>query len=839
MADTTLERQLLEQLGSENRTLRVNAIVQLAKSTASNDALKALQQLADGNDRELSFFAAQAISRIRSRRGDRATEAAADAGSPLPASGGSIQTGEVEITRSKLFSPQPKDIDRFLARIRTAPDSISEELHPPAAVFLGKYGREDDVSFLIGWLGDGQSGLIIPVIEAIEALAPHALTAHFPMLLASNHPLVRIRAISALRRIDEDEAEAHLSELLASRRSEDRIAGLSAAFAFPFPRIREYLISILAEEQDPEVLHGCETLLACNPEIDMALRLLDLIDTVPKPQAARLSAIFKSVSASAAAAGLIGGEEAPHDAFLKLWRRERLRKFLADLEIQIAMASPPRREAIEDWLAKNIQTPDVSAFVEKLAFNPATEEVYRHLADFLPRAPAAPPAKSDLVPANLSEQNKLQLLSRLDKPGWEKHSSWVRDEARFGSPALRASAIRVLAKLSTDTEDLPLAESALQQDEPEVQLASFLLLEARSSDRLMPRLPSLLASPDPKIRGKAVRFALKRDEKKAVEGIEKMLRSSDNTLRAQAVSCLILVPFDKISNLLLRALEVEDHPAIARRMIVVLLANPSREILDRLDKIQANSSAGVRMLIAQARMDLFDMLLKLGIDIQQPSSPFPSPTPKQPPAAQEKPAPHPATDRERTPAASQDESEPPPQRGIPKPYSVNEVRQAIRSREAEQRALSKKPVSPGFSPASLLERVPASAIVAVVVIILSMVPILLPRSTPPAVSAPKSTPKGDRGQDDRRSEEQVDRLTGIPTSFRMGRPCKLTGKILKTLDRKTFTFESDAAQFRCTSPATLPMLLDGDPAVVEMLPYRKLPNGQIAAEVMGLSSPKQ
>lgn len=817
MADLSLEHQLLGQLGSENRTLRVNAIVQLAKTASSGEALKALQQLSDGSDRELSFFAAQAVIRIRSRLGDRAPEEAAGAGSPLPAPGGP------EITRSRLLSPRPEEVEPLLARIRAAPESISGELQPPAAAFLGKYGCEDDVSFFINWLGDGQSGLIIPVIEAVEALAPHALTAHFPMLLASNHPIVRIRAISALRKIDEEEAEAHLSELLASRRSEDRIAGLSAAIAFPFPRIREYLLSILGEEQDPEVLHGCETLLACNPEIDTALRILDLIDTVPKPQAARLSAIFKSISASVAAAGLISGPEAPHDALLKLWRHERLRKFLTDLEIQIAVASPARREAIEGWLAKNILTPDVSAFVEKLALNPATEEVYLRLADFLPHAAVKKSSKNDPAPATLSEQNKLQILGHLDKSGWEKHSQWVREEARFGPPSLRAAAIRVLAKLSTDTEDLPLAESVLKQDEPGVQLAAFTLLEARSPDRLMPRLPALLASPDQKIRGRAVRFALKRDEKNAVEAVDRMLCSSDKTLRAQAVSCLILFPFNTISNMLLRALATEDHPAIARSMIVVLLTNPSRNILDRLDRIQAKSNPGVTMLIAQARMDLFDRLLQLGIDVRPSAKTPPSPAP----AAQEKPV-------------SRIEPEQPTRRETPKPYSVNQVRQTIRNREAGQRALSKQADSAAFHPGKLLERVPAGAVIAVGIIILGVLPILLLGSaTPnPSETSLKTAPRSNRGQDERRAEEQVDRLAGIPTTFRMGRPCRLTGKILKVIDRKTFTFESDAKQFRCAAPAPLPMLLDGELVVVEMLPYRQLPNDQIAAEVMSLNATK-
>jgi len=842
MSDQSFERSFLEQLSSEKRTLRVNAVVQLAKTAGSNEALKALQQLADGADRELSFYAAQAISRIRARRGDSSPEEQ----NTQTHQQGAAQADGPAITRTRLLSPQPSEVQCILTRIRSAPKSLPEELRPPAAAFFGRFGRENDVSFLAAWLDDPDSGLIVPVIEAIEALAPHALTAHFPRLLSSNHPIVRMRAISALQRIDPEEAEAHLSELLASRRGEERMAGLSLAFLFPFPKIREYLITILGEEQDPEVLRACEALLASNPEIDTTLRILDLIDTAPKPQAARLSAIFKTVCTSMATAGLVDGPEAPQEGIIKLWRRERLKKFLSDLEIQIAVATATRREAIEDWLAKNLQTPEVASFVEKLGQDPATEEVYRRLASFLPKKTAPVPSKEKVTPQQRSESDKLLLLAKIDKTGWEQHSQWVREEARFGPPALRAAAMQALATLSVDAGDLPLAETAIQQEDPDVQLAAFKLLELRAPEHLIPRLPALLASSAPKVRGRAIRFALKRDEKAAIQGIDWMLRSQDRTLRAQAVSCLFLFPFEKISDLVLLTLETEDHPAIARQLLVILLSNPSKDILDKLDKVQTTTSVGVSMLVAQARMDLFDILLKLGIDVQESAGTrSPACESGQSPALQAKTA----TKASRLAGSTQS----PTSREIPatsatavkaavpiKPYSVAEVRQTIRNREAGQRPFAKKDESKQPLPQKPRDRLAGIALFATIIVALAFLPIMIPKSSEPVQpeEASKATGKGSRGQDERRSEEQIGRLSGIPATFRMGRPCKLTGTVVKMLDKQCFTFECEANLFRCTYPGSLPMMLNGEQISVEMLPYRKLPNGQIAAEVTGLTLPR-
>ncbi|HOY67940.1 MAG TPA: hypothetical protein PLP29_13715 [Candidatus Ozemobacteraceae bacterium] len=816
MADTAEEKPLLERLTSNKRTLVIQAIVQLAKSAASNDALKALQQIADGTDRELSFFAAQAVSRIRSRRGD----AAPPEGPPGDASPHPPARDDAAITRDRLLSPATDEVPCLLTRLRAAPETLPEELRPAVAAFLGRYGRPEDAPLLTAWLDDPQSGLIVPVIEAIEALAPHALTAHFPALLASDHPIVRMRAITALRRIDPDEAEAHLFELLASRRVEERLAGLSSAFLFPFPKVKEYLLEILGEEQDPEVLHACETLLASNPETDTALRLLDLIDMVPKPQAARLSAVFKTVCTSIAAAGLLDAKEPPHECLLKLWRRERLRKFLADLEIQIAVAPAVRREAIEEWLTKNLQTPEVTAFVEKLAQNPATEDIHRRLAAFLPGKAASAPSRADDPPRNRPEPEKLRLLGQLDRHGWEQHAGWVREEARFGSPAVRAAALLAMAAQSSEAADLPLAESALQQDEPDVQLAAFKLLEARAPERLLPRLSELLASSAPKLRGRAIRFALKRDAKAALQGIDWMLRSQDRSLRAQAVSCLFLFPFEDIASLLLRTLETEDHPAIARQLLVILLSNPSKEILEKLDHLQSNASAGVSMLIAQGRMDLFDILLKLGVDVHQEPQPASTEPPRPVSAPGTKAAPPPAA-----PPAS------PMPASTAKPYSVAEVRQAIRNREAGVKPSPKADPRPAAAPATG-PRIPFTAILAGLIIALAFLPILVMRSAPPASAPDEPRTSGRaRSQDERRTEEQVDRLTGIPGSFRMGRPCRLTGVVASVVDKKTFLFEAEGKTFRCSASGALPMLLAGEALTVEMLPYRNLPNGTVAADV--------
>jgi len=682
---------LLANLASQKRTVKVAAIVELSKIASEPEVLRRLQALALESDREIAHFASQAISRIQSLVGV-------------------VVQGPIsrdKLSRQQFLMPLATEIPELLKFIREKPNDIPDELKPFAAEFLGKNGTERDVSIILSWLESCDSLIALSYIEAAENLSPKALVPLLPILLASQHPLVRVRAITALQKIDPEEAFAHLSELLGSRHAEERIAGISIAFVFPFEKVKSIILTLLSEEKDRDVLFGIETLLGANPEVDVALRLLDLIDVLPKNQAVAVSRIFKRVCEALAAVEIIPPAEAKTEAMVARWRKERLLKFLSDLEIQLTVGNLPKRDAIINWLEKNRNNPDVVKFLEKLAFNPATEDIPKKLG-IVTQSPAKqqekpPPSKTSL-PEQSEPEEKRKLIENLDSASFQKYQELVKEEARKVSLPLRIAALNALSKFSSDPSDSKIAEHNLVCSDPGIVLAALRLLEKYDPALVKPFFPDLLKFEDPMIRYRVLRLAQKYDMEKAIETLAQMLRSTDTAVRAQATSCLFHCPFDAVFEVIVETLAKENHPDIARQLLTIVLSNPSSKVLKALDGLQNVGSPGVSILIAQARMDLFDLVLKYGMETFEPTPTEPIVLPPlsggnqatkeqntpssqispqsagqlpQPSKCPAKPA------KEEAPKLSAVKSS----AGWPtKPYAISEVRNTIRKREVAQKA---------------------------------------------------------------------------------------------------------------------------------------------------------
>jgi HEAT repeat protein/hemin uptake protein HemP len=820
VSDTSPEQGLIAQLASDKRSVVIGAVVQLAKISTDPEVIYRLRKLAESNDRELSFFAAQAIAKIQARLGQKPEESSGGA-APSPGPGAFLD-------RTTLLAPLKVEIPRLLALIRERRAQIPDEVKPAVAVFLSKNGGEEDVPWLVEQLKATDSNLVLPFLEALEALSPTALQPLLPDLLASTHPLVRGRAITALRRIDPEEAEAHLAELLASRRQEDRLAGLSIAFLFPFPKVRELLFAILQEETDPEVLKGCGTLLASNPEVDSALRLLDLIDTTAdKKQAATLTTLFKVLCQALAATGLVPAAEATPEAMLARWRQERLKKFLADLEVQITLTAGPRRDALATWLSRNMDLPEVRATVERLALNPATEELARQLQQaYAKEKQLAALAGS---PGQYGDEDKRQFLRALDEEGFKLWADWVREEARSGSPMVRVAALHALARLDSTNESLPIAEAAMRESDPSLQAAASRVIEKADARKLLPFLPAMLASSDTRLRARGIKIARQHDEAAALQALAGMLASPDPATRANAVGSLFLFPVEKVSSLLLTTLEKEDHSAIARQILVVLLSNPSVELLDQLDRVHARSNPSVSMTIAQARMDLFDLILQLGLDDEAAGATRAkrgAPRAEKTAAGQAPPSSPPAGSLSQTgtpaPAVTGAEPVAPEATAAPKPYAVAQVRAAMRSRQTAKReeALNKDKAAGG--------EWRTYALVLALITVLAFLPSMFLRLLTPSETG--SLPARPEPFDPRKADAELIHRSEIPDGVRMNRMGRIIARVKEVRPDGLVAIEHEAQTYLLEGIASLPFLVGNDEVEVELLPYQKLKDGSIVAE---------
>ena len=68
------EQELIAQLASDKRSVKIQAIVKLTRVGKTEHALKAILPLISSEDREISFFASQAAAKISQKSGIKAED---------------------------------------------------------------------------------------------------------------------------------------------------------------------------------------------------------------------------------------------------------------------------------------------------------------------------------------------------------------------------------------------------------------------------------------------------------------------------------------------------------------------------------------------------------------------------------------------------------------------------------------------------------------------------------------------------------------------------------------------------------------------------------------------
>ena len=825
------ENELIAQLNSDKRSVKIQAIVKLTRAGKSEQAIRALLPYLDSTDRELSFFANQAAGKIAERAKIDLNQLSGNEAVAAVTPG---QSNELSLSRETFLNAGKEQAKTLLETLRNTPEKIPDEVLPAVGVFLSRHGGISDAGFLEKNLLKDNSNLALPFINAAESIAPSILPRVLPHLLASNEPLVRSRSVSALRKIDPEEAERHFSDLLTSRNPENRLAAIGIGFLFPFDRVKGYILSMLPDERDQEVLTACQTVLASNPEVDTALSILDCIDAVAAEQKPMLTLIFRTACQAIAATGLLPVDQASPEAMIKLWKQQRLESFLFDLEIQLSFADDQKKASIIGWIEKNRQHAKVQELIERLGKNPQTEDVFLQLTrrqtntaptQTAPGKPtenkpeqAFPDAASTAAsarPVVTQEQNpavasktlpqapstpvadtdKLQKLRNMEIDEFAPSKSWIMKDALAAAPALRAEALNTLLRVHPDGKLIDLAKEAIGSEAVEVRTAAFKILERLDPDSLKDKILALLQETDPNLRIRAVRFGLKYKQAESIEALKRLLKAEEQAVRSNAVSCLAICPFSVTFKLLMDQLDCEDHPVIAKQIASILLNNPSKAVLKALDNITKTSNPAVSMVISQTRNDLFDIVAQM------------------PEISEQEPA----------PAAE----------GGEKPYSVSKVREIARR---------SKDWKPGYKPdVDGKAKVKESSVNwqmlisgSVLLIFLGLLPIMLlsdrGQSDVPADKNPQEWRTGERGTPTK---------VAIPDKFRMNRPCSLSGTIEKIVSDESMVIAHDDQKIMVKFEfAASKEYAVGDKISVTIIPYRVNPHGIILSRGQEIAAAK-
>ena len=216
MEEKSAEKELLEQLNTDKRSVKIQAIVKLARVGQSEQALRAVIPMMTIQDRELSFFAVQAANKIAQKLG---INLSTYTNQPQYSQTNSNNT----INRDSFLNADSTNAPKLLKIVREQTANIPQDWLPAIGTFLVKYGSKIDANFIKKQLLNDNSNLCLPFLNAAERHAKEILPEVLPNLLASQESLVRSRAISLLQKIDPQEAEHHFTDLLVSRNAENRL----------------------------------------------------------------------------------------------------------------------------------------------------------------------------------------------------------------------------------------------------------------------------------------------------------------------------------------------------------------------------------------------------------------------------------------------------------------------------------------------------------------------------------------------------------------------------------------------------------------------------------------
>jgi hypothetical protein len=825
------EDVILEDLSSPRKSVQVSALFRAGGFAHDERVLARLEELKQDPDSEIAVFAELAIIRSRKK-----SEAAIDPDAAAPEA--------ACLSAERLLHCRKKDAPALLEQIRKTADTIPEKQRLVVGIFLAKFGEKPDATMLHSWLEQAPGFLAIPLLEALGALDREKALQVLPAYLASDRPFIRSRAILLLRNLDADESLNHLAELLGSENIEERLSGLSTALLFPFETVAPILFVMLAGEKEQEVFKQAALLVLSNPEMESASRLFELQETLPDPQRQWITAMIRLLGKALATIGAVDPAFAEPQAFVPWLKQHCLEKHLREVQIRLLLADPEQMPEIENWLGKNANEPQVAAFLQTLRQDPATEELARRLlpaedaraevpaftstAEKVGSAGDKPSETADAATSQLEGQTPAALKTAspesLKTPESRKQVllglkgaipddclPWILEEARQGADDLKAAALAVLAQAPQGSGAVSIAEESLGQANPLVVCRAIRLLEKHAPEQLQKQALSLFQHPDALVWTRVLFSALKAAPDEVIRQLTRLLQSREPTQRVHAVKAMMLCPFEKTQSAIVAALSREDHPQIAKGLILLLLNNPSFEVFELLELLPPAKHTGVALVIAQAREQLFAILGQLGLLPKSSGG-----TVHSLPTLAGAPNSSVAKEFVREPKSLKILTE--PGQAAEKAYSAQQVRQVVR-----QRKMTQKLAAETAGGDSLLEQTWFWWLSAGVCACLTFAGILQVSSRQDAF---KLTP----GVQESAPYISVD-------GFRMNVLCRLKGRIDGLASDQTIRFSAENRRFRLKTVASAPALFGVDIVEAEIVPYRQISTGEILAYCYSLKIP--
>lgn len=250
----------------------------------------------------------------------------------------------------------------------------------------------------------------------------------------------------------------------------------------------------------------------------------------------------------------------------------------------------------------------------RLMLSYALDAVKARLHETFPvEAAPADPADFPGYFSALSVSEKVSLLSRLS-PG---HRTKLRDvipdvlEAEADT-LVQARLISTFATVWPKTRLQPLS-AALKSTGLALRLVALEALVQLAPDQLSSKLPRLLSSEDPRVRGLAIRGLARIDPSEALRHLDALLRAEDPHQRLAGIRNSFFFPFAEVRDLILGYLSRETDLSLIRKAGLLLENNPDPHVPFKLWEMAEQAPSKPGALLKDILQKAFQAVEKSGI----------------------------------------------------------------------------------------------------------------------------------------------------------------------------------------------------------------------------------
>ncbi|NLI79731.1 MAG: HEAT repeat domain-containing protein [Candidatus Riflebacteria bacterium] len=573
---------LLEDLDSENRSVRCDAVRQLAEQDLDPATLARMNALAADpqQDPEIQFLARQAVLNTERRRRAPAQAFPAFTGLlDLERKLGALNDREFQQAVGNCPAESVPALMEVLRRLVPQPDLPPDRAAVVLAAFR-RWGKPEDGDLLLPFVGAKDPVQVIEAIGALERLAPRKLFERIGVPLASPYPHVQNRALRTILRFHFMKGVDYLRRMFASEHASVRAAAVMQCMSIPFGKVQELVFNALAVEEDPRVLARAAYLLYLNPSENTVYWLMDIAGTASAAKGKWCQDCITAVLDSIRLSGIMEGSVEEFTARIRKQLESRQRNSLLGTFFEELQNKDPMRryEAIEA-LREHHALPEVREKFQAMYLAETDKRVKGLLTTIFADNPDRERLQAEMAPEKFQKLLRDEQLALLGQVKSCEEFSFVKPSLqRFSrmrlDPMVVAEAVRLLGRFGDPKDDQPFLMMALKSGDGLVMARAIEGLGHMAPEILMKELPRLIREHDPTVRGAALRTFFRLDKAQAMKALQDMLLSESSTVKEQSLVCLAQLSYSATRPLLLRFLKEDPNMALVRKAGMILRNNP-------------------------------------------------------------------------------------------------------------------------------------------------------------------------------------------------------------------------------------------------------------------------